>query len=170
MVSQPEPLERNLALRRPPSMSSRTSITRRHRQNRSHHGGTSSRPQNEFPIFGQTGDIDILIRSGGREQRYLLHRLYLSQCSGFFDAGTSQEWSRAPAAAAPAAAVAHGHDLAVVGEDDASPRPAPSRAFTAPLAGAGRPRWRYELDDEDDDDEVPMLVQKVILSLFLWRN
>ena len=155
MVSQPEPLERNLALRRPPSMSSRTSVTRRHRQNRSHHGGSSSRPQNEFPIFGQTGDIDILIRSGGREQRYLLHRLYLSQCSGFFDAGTSQEWSRA----------AHGHDLAVVGEEDASARPAPSRAFTAPAAGPGRPRWRYELDEENDDDEVPMLVQKVVLPL-----
>lgn len=150
MVSQLEPLERTLALRRPPSLSSRTSTTRRHRHNRSHHGGSSSRSSNEFPVFGQTGDVEIVIRAGGREQRYMLHRLILAQCSGFFEAGTSQEWSR------------QGHELAVVGED-ATVRPTPSRAMTAPVTGAGRIKWRYELDGGTEDDEVPMLVQKVDL-------
>ncbi len=146
MVSQAEPLDRALPLRRPPSLSSRASTTRRHhRHGRSHHGGTMSRPQNEFPYFGQTGDVDIVIRAGGREQRYLLHRLILAQCSGFFEVGTSQEWSRA--------APAQGSELGEAGDDNLAPLPPPM--------GERRIKWRYELDDGNGEEEVPMLVQKV---------
>ncbi|KAI9809408.1 MAG: hypothetical protein M1826_003921 [Phylliscum demangeonii] len=169
MVSQAEPLEpsdRTLTLRRlapPPSLlSARTSTSRRHRQSRSHHhggsdGGTSSshhHTQNEFPVFSQTGDVEIVIHAGaGRRERqpqqqqqqqqpryYLLHRLILAQCSGFFETGTSEEWcgrQREPGVA--------GYEVAV--------------REAGGVAGSRGRRWRYELD-ADGVDEIPMLVQK----------
>ncbi|KAF1912718.1 hypothetical protein BDU57DRAFT_559888 [Ampelomyces quisqualis] len=96
MVSYPEAqsTERSLAARRAPSVashSSRASTARRHRPHRSQLGGTSHQPQNEFPVFTHTGDVEIALANGRREQRYLLHRLILTQCSAFFDAGTSEE-------------------------------------------------------------------------------
>ncbi|KAF1812267.1 hypothetical protein P152DRAFT_30522 [Eremomyces bilateralis CBS 781.70] len=84
---------RDLTLRRAPSITStRTALTHRrhHRNARSHVGTSSHQPQNEFPIFTHTGDVEILLtdREGRRETRFLLHRLILAQCSGFFEAGT----------------------------------------------------------------------------------
>lgn len=138
MVSQVEPSQ-TLALRGPSSVVSRSS--RRHRHGRSHAGGTSFIPQNDFPIFSQTGDVEIIVKVGDQTNRYLLHRLYLSQCSGFFEASTSQEWSRA---------TIEGGDLARIGEDSGSDGGRPQ----------GKKRWRYELDSGADDDDIPMLVQK----------
>ena len=93
MVSQPS-YSTDLALRGPSSVvSSRHS--RRHGRGRSHAGGASYIPQNDFPVFNHSGDVEILVRVGAHSNRYLLHRLILTQCSGFFDASTSQEWSRA---------------------------------------------------------------------------
>lgn len=85
--------------------------SRARRYNRSHAGGghstTGSGPSpyavpNEFPVFGLSGDVEIVIRvganSGGaytHEKRYLLHRHTLTRCSGFFEASTSFEWSKA---------------------------------------------------------------------------
>ncbi|KAI9885064.1 MAG: hypothetical protein M1823_003119 [Watsoniomyces obsoletus] len=90
-------------------------------------------------MFSQTGDVDIIIRAGGREQRYLLHRLILAQCSAFFEAGTSQEWSRQA-----------GQELTVVHEGDGARR----------TMGDRRMRWRYELDAGNGDDDMPMLIQR----------
>lgn len=121
---------------------SRTSRNRRH--GRSHAGGSSYLPQNEFPIFSHTGDVEILIKAGGKENRYLLHRLILTQCSGFFEASTSQEWSKAMDGA--------GGELARIGEES---------------SGAGKPakkRWIYELDAGASGDDVPILVQKDLSS------
>ncbi|KZF25263.1 hypothetical protein L228DRAFT_65566 [Xylona heveae TC161] len=155
MVSHSESSERTLTLRRPPSISSRASSTRRHRTSRSHHGSSSYQPQNEFPIFTHSGDVEILISVGAQEQRYLLHRLILAQSSGFFEAGTSEEWSRAQANGASQA-----QGLAVIGETPSAgqgvTRPGPS----SHSRDAQRPRWRYELDGGNRPDEIPMLVQK----------
>lgn len=155
MVSYPDSHDRALAVRRPPSVaSSRASSTtvRRHRHGRSHHGGSSSssyQPQNEFPCFTHTGDVEILIRTPRREQRYLLHRLILAQCSGFFEAGTSAEWARGGEANGAGGAQ---EQMARIPE-------------AGPLAvvGVNKKRWRYELDwgGESETGEVPMLVQKV---------
>jgi hypothetical protein len=92
-----------------------------------------------------------LISVGGKERRYLLHRLILTQCSGFFEASTSQEWSKAT----PENGVA----LARIGEA--------SRSGTGG-SGEQRKRWRYELDFGTGDDDIPMLVQKdvSVVSLF----
>lgn len=180
MVSYPDTVQDRSALvvraaSRAPSVasSSRASTSRRHHrhQRSSQPGGSTYQPQNEFPIFTHTGDVEIIITSSPhvrrtssshvgpyansqaprREQRYLLHRLILSQASGFFEAGTSEEWSRA----------------------QAEIRPPPSSSALArmpagPAAadeGAKKKRWRYELDWGEHGDEMPMLLQKVCCAI-----
>jgi hypothetical protein len=132
---------------RAPSIST---TVRRHRHGRSHAGGGSSSRsvKNEFPIFAATGDVEIVIteRTGRREQRYVLHRLYLAQCSGFFEAGMSEEWSGAASNGGAAAGP--------VGSDGSSSASRSSSEF------AGK-RWKYELDWGANGEEIPMLVQKV---------
>ena len=152
----------SLAGRRPPSISSRSTTSRRHRSNRSHHGGSSSEPQNEFPNFAHTGDVEIIIHSDGQEKRYMLHRLILAQCSGFFDAGTSEEWSQAQAQSqGQISGQASGQGLARIGEDEEESQL--GRAVLPGPPSGPKLRWRYELCDEGvEDDEMPMLVQKVV--------
>ncbi|KAI9801520.1 MAG: hypothetical protein M1833_002752 [Piccolia ochrophora] len=87
------------------------------------------------------------------EQRYLLHRLILSQCSGFFEAGTSQEWSRSQGPGQVPS-----HELARIDEGGVAVQ-ASSRPGSASSNGEGKMRWHYELDGGTDED-VPMLVQK----------
>lgn len=166
-----------------PSVSSRTSTVRRsHRHNRSHHGGSTPtyRPQNEFPIFAHTGDVEICIGpSGGapQERRYLLHRLILAQCSGFFEAGTSEQWSRAQQQQGQTP----GQELSRIGEnktdeeEDGTERAATVFSSRRSSAGSGttavgrtstagepKMRWRYELDwGGTEKDDMPMLMQKV---------
>jgi hypothetical protein len=151
MVSQVEP-SHSLTLRGPSSVISRPSSSSRHRRhNRSHAGGASYVPQNEFPVFTHTGDVEIIVKAGGQSNRYLLHRLILTQCSGFFEASTSQEWSRATNEP--------GSELARIGEDSGSDSARPKDV---------RKRWRYELDPGSSSDDIPMLVQKedTAVSLF----
>ena len=161
MVSHPQaPLvEQHRALaHRAPSVasSSRTTTTRRHRTSRSHSGGASYKPQNEFPNFAQTGDVEIIIHADGQERRYMLHRLILSQCSGFFEASTSEEWTKAQQNGS-----AQGNGLERIGEDGDDER----RTSRPPLAGPRQGekfRWRYELDWGNKEEDMPMLVQRVI--------
>lgn len=112
MVSFPDDHEarHHLSLRpRNPASSSRSESTasssrvsmstvrRSHRHARSHAGGSGTgngAMQNEFPCFLQTGDVEIVISNGRKEQRYVLHRLSLSRCSGFFEASLSDEWNQ----------------------------------------------------------------------------
>ena len=138
MVSQVEPSQ-SLAIRGPSSVVSRSSRHRRH--GRSHAGGSSFVPQNEFPVFSHTGDVEILVKAGSQTNRYLLHRIILTQCSGFFEASTSQEWSKASNEG--------GVELARVGEDSGSES-----------ARSNKKRWKYEMDAGASDDDIPMLVQK----------
>lgn len=148
MVSYPDAqgAERALAVRRPPSVtshSSRASTVRRHRPHRSHFGGSSShQPLNEFPVFTHTGDVEIIIANGRKEQRYLLHKLILAQCSGFFEAGLSKEWATSGEAAGGSSA--HAGPLARIPQGAQPPE---------------KKRWKYELDWGKADD-VPMLIQK----------
>ncbi|KAF3040473.1 hypothetical protein E8E12_004786 [Didymella heteroderae] len=138
----------SLTIRRPPSVAShtsRTSTLRRHRPHRSggsSYGGSSVGSQNEFPVFTHTGDVEIVVSNGRRENRYLLHKLILTQCSGFFDAGTSDEW-----AGAGEASVAQNMSAAALARNPSGSR-------------HERKRWRYELDWGSGDDDVPMLVHK----------
>jgi hypothetical protein len=159
MVSYPDSqgAERSLAIRRPPSVSShssRASTVRRHRPHRSQFGGTTLQPQNEFPVFTHTGDVEIIISNGRKEQRYLLHKLILTQCSGFFEAGTSDEWANA----------GEGSSVA--------PNPSSAALARVPSAAARqeKTRWRYELDWGQNEDDLPMLVQKVRSSTSLRRT
>ena len=155
MVSQVEP-SHALALRGSSSVISRPSSSARHRRhNRSHAGGTTYVPQNEFPVFTHTGDVEIIVKAGGQSNRYLLHRLILTQCSGFFEASTSQEWSRATTEAGG------GAELARIGEDSGSETARPKEF---------RKRWRYELDPGSNNDDVPMLVQKENTSTSLFGS
>ncbi|KAF2758450.1 hypothetical protein EJ05DRAFT_531596 [Pseudovirgaria hyperparasitica] len=149
MVSYPDSAERTLTRRTPSvvSATSRPSTVRRHRPHRSHYGGSAYQPQNEFPVFTHTGDIEIILKSqdGRKDQRYLLHRLILSQCSGFFEAGTSEEWSRTTESNGPSGP----------GSQDAM----------LVRTGAGelgqKKRWRYELDwGNGEENDLPILVQK----------
>lgn len=146
----PHPPDRALTARRPSSVSSR-STTRRHRSSRSHHGSQSYRPQNEFPNFAQTGDVEIIIQADGQERRYILHRLILAQCSGFFEAGTSEGWSRAQTVGI---GQEHSNSLARIREEDEGTE------VGGPSAGQ-RQVWRYELDWGNGQEDMPMLIQKV---------
>ncbi|KAH9864095.1 hypothetical protein J1614_010028 [Plenodomus biglobosus] len=148
MVSYPDSssADRSLPIRRPPSVSShssRASTVRRPRQHRSQFGGASLQPQNEFPVFTHTGDVEVVISNGRKEARYLLHKLILTQCSAFFAAGTSDEWAAAGDAAGSATSG--------------------SAALARIPSGARqqeKKRWRYELDWGKSEDDLPMLVQK----------
>jgi hypothetical protein len=164
MVSHPEIAPP--ASRRAPSVSSRTSRSRHHHRGRSHHGGTSHTPQNEFPFFAVTGDVEVVIACDGLEKRYLLHRLILGQFSGFFEAGMSDEWSRnhIPAPPPPQGA------LTVIGEDGSEVGQQPPVVRPEHIQAPGRKRWRYELDWANlEEDEEPMLIQKVCLQRVLDR-
>ena len=160
MVSHPELADRS---RRAPSVSSRTSRSKHHR-GRSHQGGSSYQPQNEFPFFAQTGDVEIIISAGGQEKRYLLHRLILAQSSGFFEAGTSDQWSRSQALQQIQNSISRPEQaLTRIGEDDdtvpATPTIAPEMLNRAT---PDRRRWRYELDwEHTEEDDEPILIQKV---------
>ncbi|KAJ9197543.1 hypothetical protein DTO164E3_5685 [Paecilomyces variotii] len=162
MVSHPQVLGRSTPMP-PQALSSRHTHTRRHRYGRSHHGGSSYQPQNEFPIFTHTGDVEIIISAGGQERRYLLHRLILAQCSGFFEASTSEEWSRSQAQSATQTSSRTEQQLPCIDEDDPqSAAPLHANQGSATGSGvAGKKRWRYELDWENrEEDEEPILVQK----------
>ena len=164
MVSQPYAVDqRTLAVRRPPSTSSRSTTTRRHRSHRSHHGGVSYAPQNEFPNFAHSGDVEIIVSIDGQEKHYMLHRLILAQCSGFFEAGTSEEWSQAQAQAQIQSSDESGRrgaqrDLARIGEEDEDSQ---SSKMTAQGPTVQRHYWRYELDTGNQLEDIPMLIQKV---------
>lgn len=143
-----------------PHASSRTK-----RYNRSHAGGASYIPQNEFPVFNHSGDVEIIIAAGGRENRYLLHRHTLTRCSGFFEVSTSQEWSKATLL--PQLPEPPGRDLARITEDSgvsmgSAESTTSGREIVGPGAGSPAPRrrWRYELDAGTGGDDTPMLVQK----------
>ncbi|KAK5988649.1 hypothetical protein PT974_10135 [Cladobotryum mycophilum] len=153
MVSQPEPV--SLTIRGASSVVSRPSHSRTKRYNRSHAGGSSSFiQQNEFPVFSHSGDVEILIRAGPAENRYLLHRHTLTRCSGFFEASTSQEWSRAQPL------LTGGNELACIGEDAASPTGNGDSEESSTVGSSPKKRWRYELDPGTGDGDIPMLVQK----------
>lgn len=135
-----------------------------HSRNRSHYGGAHYAPQNEFPFFAQTGDVEVIIAYDGQEKRYLLHRLILAQFSGFFEAGMSDEWSRTQAARELQDPAQRADKvLSIIGEEALSSLSAPAIApEQIPRIQPGRKRWRYELDWENvQDDEEPMLIQKV---------
>lgn len=137
---------------------------RRH-YNRSYAGGSAYVPQNEFPWFSHSGDVEIVVKvPSGHENRYLLHRHTLTRCSGFFEASTSEPWSRAkeevvpdlPALPAPRGGRAS-TDLARIGEESGT---ATTGAGAVARMGTPRKRWRYELDCGAKGDDIPMLVQK----------
>ena len=147
------------AVPRATSVTSGRSHTRRHRHARTHHGGSSGSnyaPQNEFPVFSLTGDVEILVTSanGRKENKYILHRLILSQCSGFFEAGTRAEWSGQPSNA-----------LARISENESVTAGSSSRASSQERRPAydtqPKQKWRYVLDwQHAGEDDAPMLVRK----------
>lgn len=127
--------------------------------NRSYAGGSSASayiPQNEFPCFSHSGDVEIVVKvNSGHENRYLLHRHTLTRCSGFFEASTSDPWSKAVDVVVPTNALAAGNELAKIGEETDG-----AGGSAAKRIGTPRKRWRYELDCGAEGDDIPMLVQK----------
>jgi hypothetical protein len=99
MVSYPdEHRYRSSTSQRTPSVasSSRSSTLRGVRQSRyskSHAGvfspaassTSSATSSNEYPVYSRSGDVEIILRSGRKEARYLLHKLYLAQSSAWFE-------------------------------------------------------------------------------------
>lgn len=123
--------------------------------NRSYAGGASAYvPQNEFPWFSHSGDVEIVVKvPSGHQNHYLLHRHTLTRCSGFFEASTSDPWSKAVDVVVPNALPA-GNELAKIGEENNG------AAASVRRTGTPRKRWRYELDCGAMGDDIPMLVQK----------
>jgi hypothetical protein len=149
MVSHIEPPQQVLHTpRRPPSATSRASTTRRQRSSRSQHTTSPSSPLNEFPLFAQTGDVDIVISSpsGRKEQRYLLHSIILTQCSSFF----AIDIKRPPlhnALPAP-----NPTSLSRIGEANSS---------RSSLDSVDTRRWNYVLDwHHSRDNDIPRLIQR----------
>ncbi|KAK3673339.1 hypothetical protein LTR78_006885 [Recurvomyces mirabilis] len=147
------------------SVTSGRSHTRRHRHARTHHGGSVSStssyaPQNEFPIFSNTGDVEITITSanGRKEQRYVLHRLILSQCSGFFEAGTRAEWSGAGQQGL--ARIREDGESVTAGGSSSRPSSQDRSRALPDFQQQPKQRWKYALDWKNAaDGEAPMLVQ-----------
>ncbi|KAF2674670.1 hypothetical protein BT63DRAFT_419952 [Microthyrium microscopicum] len=110
----------------------------RHGYSKSHAGVTTASSSssghgtlNEFPTFDRTGDVDIILKNGRKEQRFTLHRLYLAQCSGWFE------------------------DVLGIGDGADSPGSSSSRA------PVGKRKIRFELDwTKGVDDPMPMLILK----------
>jgi hypothetical protein len=88
-------------------------------------------PLNEFPTFERSGDIEIVLVSGRREARYVLHRLYLAQSSAWFED--------------------------VLGRSEADGLSTVSSSVSSSSAGR---RVRFELE-KAVGEEMPMLVLKV---------
>ncbi|KAH0380730.1 hypothetical protein KCU92_g7372, partial [Aureobasidium melanogenum] len=149
MVSHIEPPQQVLHTpRRPPSATSRASTTRRHRSSRSQHTTSPASPLNEFPVFAQTGDVDIVISSssGRKEQRYLLHSIILSQCSSFFAIDTKRPLIH-NALPAPSPA-----PLSRIGETNSS---------RSSLDSIDVRHWNYVLDwHHTRDNDTPRLIQR----------
>lgn len=131
--------------------SSIMSASRTRRPGKSHTGGTNNQSptQNEFPIFSSTGDVEVMIKAGSKTNRYLLHRLYLSQCSGFFEAATSDD-KRLLTGPADGGDGQVTSDLQVarIARDgsDSDTISSPHGAGTGTGAGRARQRWRFELE------------------------
>lgn len=162
MVSQAQIVDRTTA-QSTASLVSRPS-SRRHRSSRSHHGGSSHPSSNDFPIFTYTGDTEVVIRAGSQERRYLLHKLILSQCSGFFEASTNEDWSRQTASGS---SKPEGTLSRLSEDDDLSNGStlAPSDNGALSTRPGEKRRWRYELDWENRaEDEEAILVQKVRIA------
>jgi hypothetical protein len=113
--------------------------------------------------------MEIVIRAGGQDRRYLLHRLILAQCSGFFEASTSEEWSRVQtqgemqAEVGPVGLLGPKRGLPDIQEDELrSPWSGSTVSGTRSVCGPPvKKRWRYELDWENmGGEEEPILVQK----------
>ena len=99
----------------------------------------------------------------------MLHRLILAQNSGFFEASTSGEWSRAQVQGQEQGEESgNGRALTAIGEEEEGSQSGSTRAGSQMPPGQ-KTKWRYELDtgSGDHEDEVPMLVQKVRLILSL---
>jgi hypothetical protein len=146
------------------SVASGRSATRRHRHARQA-GQHGHAPPNEFPVFSLTGDVEIVLSnaSGRREHRYLLHRLILSQCSGFFDAGMKADWSRA--GAFEDLRSANGLPPVVEQSVAGSSSTRTSSTERRPSFEPPKKRWRYSLDWRSaGDEDVPMLVQDAFAS------
>lgn len=100
--------------------------------------------------------------NGRKVNRYLLHRLILSQGSGFFEAGTRAEWSGRTIENGPVT----GGGLPRISENDSVTAGSSSRTSSQerrPSFEQAKKRWRYELDwnaAAGDPDVPPMLVQK----------
>ncbi len=106
-------------------------------------------------MFSQSGDVEIVIstQDGRKENRYVLHRQTLCQCSGFFDASTRVEWSGQ-----------RDTGLARISENDSgigSSSRASSQERRPSFQHQPGKRWRYVLNWQNvGDDEHPMLVQR----------
>lgn len=147
-----------------PSIVSRNSRSRHHQRGRSQAGGTSHVPQNEFPFFSQSGDVEIVIANDGQEKSYLLHSFTLAQFSGFFAEESSR--GQGQRALTNVSSARPGQALSAIGEESsqvsstAGPSmPGPQQL--PPPRSPQRQRWRFELDWENlEEDEEPILVQK----------
>jgi hypothetical protein len=98
---------------------------------------------------------------GRKENRYLLHKLILSQCSGFFAAGTRPEWS---GSAVEDGSTGLGGGLPRINEAESVTAGSSSRASSRermPQYEHNRTKWHYELDwAAAGEDYLTMLVQR----------
>ncbi|KAK5175790.1 uncharacterized protein LTR77_000930 [Saxophila tyrrhenica] len=111
-------------------------------------------------MFSQSGDVEIVIatQDGRKENRYVLHRQTLCQCSGFFDASTRVEWSGRQGDGGGGGGLARINevDSAVGGSSRAS-----SQERRPSFQQQSGKRWRYVLDWKNvNDDDPPLLVQR----------
>jgi hypothetical protein len=111
-------------------------------------------------MFSQTGDVEIVIatQDGRRENRYVLHRQTLCQCSGFFDASTRVEWSGSSNGANGGLSRISENDSGYAGSNSRASSQERRSSFQQQNSGK---RWRYVLNWENgNDDDPPLLVQR----------
>lgn len=166
MVSRAEVADHSRGAR---SVASRASRSRHHHRGATHYGGSTHAPQNEFPFFSHSGDVEIVLSCDGQEKKYLLHRFTLAQFSGFFEASTSAEWSQTQTLPLASSASRPEQALSAIGEESSQLSAVAAPVATAAAVNTAQPasgppprrRWRYELDWENlEDDDEPILVKR----------
>ncbi|KAG5978571.1 hypothetical protein E4U56_000006 [Claviceps arundinis] len=145
---------------------SRLSLSRTERYNQFPADSSSCVSKDEFPIFSNTGDVEITIRGANAaagveavSNTYLLHQDTLARCSGFFAASTSSQWSKAQSD--PASVRERARDIGHDGDRGGRGGDKDGGGSAQNAFGSTRPKrqWKFELDHGTAWGDTPMLVQ-----------
>ncbi|KAG6105673.1 hypothetical protein E4U14_005001 [Claviceps sp. LM454 group G7] len=140
---------------------SRLSLSRTEQYNQSTADSSSCVFKDEFPLFSNTGDVEITIRGANAADgvEAVSNTYTLARCSGFFAASTSSQWSKAQSD--PASVKERARDIGHDGDRGGRGGDKDGGGSAQNAFGSTRPKrqWKFELDHGTVWGDTPMLVQ-----------